>query len=316
MSCSGHQSNQGDAVARGDPSRRDSINPTFSAPSTRHHLFWRRHRCVGTLPGSESACRNRLDSEFAEMVDLRDLVVLVTGGSRGIGAAVARAAALAGADVAISYLDRPEEADRVVAEVGHQGRRAMAVGVDLTEPGAARRLVEVVDHEMGRVDALVNNAGVMPETPFLEISDDEWARVIAVDLTAAFVCSQAVLPGMIARGSGSIVMISSRLGQIGWPGVAHYSAAKAGLLGLTKSLAREFGPAGIRVNAVAPGPTITEMSSEMLTGETGQRRAADLPAGRFARPEDVAESVMFLLSDAASMYHGQTLCPNGGGHMP
>jgi 3-oxoacyl-[acyl-carrier protein] reductase len=181
---------------------------------------------------------------------------------------------------------------------------------------AAREMVASVEREMGRVDALVNNAGVMPETPFLEISDEEWDRVIAVDLSAAFACSQAVVPGMLARGGGSIVMISSRLGQIGWPGVAHYAAAKAGLLGLTKSLAREFGPRGIRVNAVAPGPTITGMSTEMLTGESGKRRVADIPAGRFARPEDIADTVMFLLSEAASMYHGQTLGPNGGGHMP
>ena len=250
------------------------------------------------------------------MVDLSDLVVLVTGGSRGIGAAVARAAAAAGADVAISYLDRPEESDEVVADVRSMGRRAMATRADLAEPAQARGLVGLVEKELGRIDALVNNAGVMPETPFLDISDEEWAEVIAVDLSAAFACSQATLPGMIARGSGSIVMISSRLGQIGWPGVAHYSAAKAGLLGLTKSLAREFGPLGIRVNAVAPGPTVTEMSSEMLTGEIGRKRMAQLPAGRFATPEDIADSVMFLLSDAAALYHGQTLSPNGGGHMP
>lgn len=250
------------------------------------------------------------------MADLIDQVVLVTGGSRGIGAAIARAAASAGADVAISYLDRPDEAEGVVSEIQGMGRRAMAVGADLAEPEAGRPLVASVEAEMGRIDALVNNAGVMPETPFLEITDRDWGEVIAVDLTAPFVCSQAVLPGMISRGKGSIVMISSRLGQIGWPGVAHYAAAKAGLLGLTKSLAREFGPLGIRVNAVAPGPTVTEMSASMLAGEEGRRREADLPAGRLGRPEDVADSVIFLLSDAASMYHGQTLSPNGGGDMP
>lgn len=250
------------------------------------------------------------------MADLSDRVVLVTGGSRGIGAAIARAAATAGADVAITYLDKPEEADLVVADIRDLGQTAISVGGDLADPQTARRLVATIEEELGRVDALVNNAGVMPESPFLEISDQEWANVLAVDLTAPFACSQAVLPGMISRGGGSIVMISSRLGQIGWPGVAHYAAAKAGLIGLTKSLAREFGPMGIRVNAVAPGPTVTEMSQEMLTGASGEKRAADLPAGRFARPEDIADSVMFLLSDAASYYHGQTLSPNGGGHMP
>ncbi|HSK06533.1 MAG TPA: 3-oxoacyl-ACP reductase family protein [Acidimicrobiia bacterium] len=250
------------------------------------------------------------------MADLVDQVVLVTGGSRGIGAAIALTAASSGADVAISFLDRPEEADRVISEIRKMGRRAMAVGVDLAQPAGGRRLVGEVEAEMGRIDALVNNAGVMPETPFLDISDREWGEVLAVDLTAPFVCSQTVLPGMISRKRGSIVMISSRLGQIGWAGVAHYAAAKAGLLGLTKSLAREFGPLGIRVNAVAPGPTITEMSAAMLEGEGGRRREADLPAGRLGRPQDVADTVVFLLSDAAAMYHGQTLCPNGGGYMP
>jgi 3-oxoacyl-[acyl-carrier protein] reductase len=242
--------------------------------------------------------------------------ILVTGGSRGIGAAIARAAAAAGADVAISYLDRPDEADRVVVDIETSGRRGMAFRADLAHVDQGRNLVATVEAELGQIDALVNNAGIMPQTPFLDITDEEWATVMAVDLTAAFVCTQAVLPGMISRGRGSIVMISSRLGQIGWAGVAHYSTAKSGLLGLTKSLAREFGPAGIRVNAVAPGPTVTELSAGMLAGDGSRRREADLPAGRLGEPGDVADTVVFLLSDAASMYHGQTLCPNGGGHMP
>jgi 3-oxoacyl-[acyl-carrier protein] reductase len=120
---------------------------------------------------------------------------------------------------------------------------------------------------------------------------------------------------MVERGNGSIVMISSRLGQIGWPELAHYSAAKAGLLGLTKSMAREFGHQGIRVNAVAPGFTITDMTREVVDTESGQRRLAELPARRFVEPEDVAASVVFLLSDAALAYHGQTLNPNSGGFM-
>lgn len=250
------------------------------------------------------------------MFDLSDRVVLVTGGSRGIGAAIARAAGAAGADVAVSYLDRPDEAEAVADQIRDQGRQAVAIRADLERADDCRGLVAAVELELGTIDALVNNAGVMPESRFLEISDEEWAQVISVDLTAAFVCTQAVLPGMLRRGSGSIVMISSRLGQIGWPGVAHYAAAKAGLLGLTKSLAREFGPSGIRVNAVAPGPVLTEMSAKMLGGEEGRQRGADLPAGRLVLPEEVAETVMFLLSDAATMYHGQTLNPNGGGHMP
>jgi 3-oxoacyl-[acyl-carrier protein] reductase len=121
---------------------------------------------------------------------------------------------------------------------------------------------------------------------------------------------------MLERGRGSIVNIASRLGQIGFAGVSHYSAAKAGVIGLTKSLAKELGPKGVRVNAVAPGVTITDMTVEVTQGDVGARRLAELPARRFARADEVAQSVVFLLSDAAALYYGQTLCPNGGGHMP
>lgn len=242
--------------------------------------------------------------------------LLVTGGSRGIGASIAQAAAVSGYDLAIGYLDRLEEAKAVAERVEASGARAIPIQRDVSVPEEARRMVAEAEEAIGPLDALVNNAGIMPETPFLEIPISEWDQVIATDLSAAFHTCQAVLPGMVDRGGGAIVNISSRLGQIGWPGVAHYAAAKAGLLGLTKSLAREFGPRGVRVNAVAPGPTQTSMSAEMMSGESGKRRLAELPAQRFPLPEDVAEAVLFLLSDSAAMFHGQTLCPNGGGYMP
>jgi 3-oxoacyl-[acyl-carrier protein] reductase len=156
----------------------------------------------------------------------------------------------------------------------------------------------------------------MPESPVVEMSLEEWRRVIDIDLTGAFLCSRAVLPGMLQRGSGAIVMIASRLGQIGFAGVAHYAAAKAGLMALAKSMAKEVGPGGVRVNSVAPGVTITDMTTDVMEGEVGRRRLAELPAGRFATAPEVASSVVFLLSDAAALYHGQTLGPNGGGHMP
>lgn len=243
-------------------------------------------------------------------------VVLITGASRGIGAATARACAEAGADVAVGYLDNPEGADATVAAVVQRGRKAEAFHADVTDPDQVAAMVAGAEERFGRIDGLVNNAGIMPETPVLEMSIDEWRRVIDVDLTGAFLCSRAVAPAMLERQEGSIVMISSRLGQIGFPGVVHYSAAKAGVLGLTKALAREWGPGGIRVNAVAPGVTITDMASDVMEGEVGRRRLAELPSGRFAQPEEVAASVVFLLSDLAAMYYGQTLSPNGGGHMP
>lgn len=243
-------------------------------------------------------------------------VVLVTGASRGIGAATAVRLAREGADVALGYLDHHDEAAVVARQIEGLGRRTTTVDADLSRPEAARRLVEAAGERLGPLDGLVNNAGIMPETPFLDIGEAEWDEVIATDLSAAFHTCQAVLPSMLERGRGAIVNISSRLGQIGWPGVAHYAAAKAGMLGLTKSLAREFGHRGIRVNAVAPGVTVTEMTVGIVDSEAGQRRLAELPAGRFARPDDIAAAVVFLLSDDAEMFHGQTLNPNGGGFMP
>jgi 3-oxoacyl-[acyl-carrier protein] reductase len=247
---------------------------------------------------------------------LADQVILVTGASRGIGAEIALAAARAGADIAVGYLEGAEGAGNTVAEVRSIGREAHLFAADVRDEAEVNGLVAGVLEKFGRIDGLVNNAGVIADSPVVDMPTDEWKRMIDVDLTGAFLCSRAVLPGMIERGSGSIVMISSRLGQIGFAGVAHYSAAKAGILGLVKSLAKEVGPQGVRVNAVAPGVTITDMGAEVMDGEVGRKRLAELPAGRFATAADVAASVVFLLTDAASHYHGQTLCPNGGGHMP
>jgi 3-oxoacyl-[acyl-carrier protein] reductase len=247
---------------------------------------------------------------------LADHVVLVTGASRGIGAAIAVACADAGADVAIGYRQDAGGAEASVAAVRSRGGDAKAFAADLREPDQVDTMMEAVQDRFGKIDGLVNNAGTMAESRVVDMTVDEWRQVLDLNLTGAFLCSRAVLPGMLDRGSGSIVMISSRLGQIGFPGVAHYSAAKAGLLGLAKSLAKEVGPEGVRVNAVAPGVTITDMTTDLMQGEAGRRRLAELPSGRFATAEEVAASVVFLLSDAASLYHGQTLNPNGGGYMP
>lgn len=243
-------------------------------------------------------------------------VVLVTGASRGIGAAIATACSAAGADVAVGYLDNEEGARTTADTVASHGRRAETFKADVTDPDAVEEMIEQVISRFGHLNGLINNAGIMPETGVRDMSLDEWRRVLEVDLTGAFICSRAVIPTMIAQGSGSITMIASRLGQIGFAGLSHYASAKAGMLGLTKSMAKELGPLGIRVNAVAPGVTITDMAAEVMEGEVGQRRLAELPSGRFARADEVAASVVFLLSDAAALYYGQTLCPNGGGHMP
>jgi NAD(P)-dependent dehydrogenase (short-subunit alcohol dehydrogenase family) len=247
---------------------------------------------------------------------LADRVVLVTGSSRGIGAEVAAKAAIEGATVAVHYHRSREGADRTLARVRETGADGECFAADIADGEAAERLVGQVIDRFGRIDGLVNNAGRTQVGPFLDIEPAEWESVIRTDLTAAFHTSRAALPSMVERGSGSIVNIASRLGQMGITETAAYSAAKAGLIGLTRSLAREFGPMGVRINAVAPGMTVTEMTADLLDSETGRARLRDMPLGRYGRADEVADTVIFLLSDAASLYIGQTLNPNAGGYMP
>jgi 3-oxoacyl-[acyl-carrier protein] reductase len=248
--------------------------------------------------------------------ELRGRVVLVTGSSRGIGAEVAVRAAAEGATVAVHYRTDAAAARGIVEKVRATGAEGDCFDADVADGRQATRLVERVIERFGRIDGLVNNAGLTQVGPFLDIDPAEWDAVIATDLTAAFHTCRAVLPSMVERGSGSIVNIASRLGQIGVAETAAYSAAKAGLIGLTRSLAREFGPKGIRVNAIAPGVTITDMTTDLVESEEGRRRLRDSALGRFGRADEVAEAVIFLLSDRASLFLGQTLNPNAGGYMP
>lgn len=243
-------------------------------------------------------------------------VVLVTGSSRGIGAEVAVKAAAAGARVAVHYHRSAEHAQGTLERARAAGAEAETFTADLRDGPAAEALVGRVIERFGRVDGLVNNAGRTLVGPFLDIDPSDWDDVLRTDLTAAFRTCRAVLPSMVERGDGAIVNIASRLGQMGIAETAAYSAAKAGLIGLTRSLAREFGPRGIRVNAVAPGFTITDMTADLAATEEGRRRLADMPLGRFGRADEVAEAVIFLLSDASSLFLGQTLNPNAGGYMP
>jgi 3-oxoacyl-[acyl-carrier protein] reductase len=247
---------------------------------------------------------------------LADRVVLVTGSSRGIGAEVAARAAAEGARIAVHYQRSADAAEATVARIRGLGVEAGAFAADVANGAEVEALVERVLERFGRIDALVNNAGRTHVGPFLEIESAMWDEVIATDLTAAFHTCRAVLPSMVERGSGAIVNIASRLGQMGVAETAAYSAAKAGLIGLTRALAREFGPRGIRINAVAPGVTITEMTTDLVDSDEGRRRLRDTALGRFGRADEVAEAVVFLLTDAASLFLGQTLNPNAGGYMP
>lgn len=247
---------------------------------------------------------------------LEGRVVLVTGSSRGIGAAIAEQAALAGASVAVHYLHGEDGARRVVERARAAGADAEAFRADLTDGAAAEDLVQRAIARFGRVDGLVNNAGRTQVGPFLEITPATWDEILRTDLTAVFHTCRAVIPSMLERGGGTIVNIASRLAQMGVPETAAYSAAKAGVVGLTRALAREFGGRGIRVNAVAPGVTITEMTADLVDSEEGRRRLREMPLGRFGRADEVAAAVIFLLSDASSLFLGQTLNPNSGGYMP
>jgi 3-oxoacyl-[acyl-carrier protein] reductase len=243
-------------------------------------------------------------------------VVLVTGSSRGIGAEVAVKAGALGATIAVHYRCSVGNAEQTVERIRDAGGRADVFRADVADGHQAEGLVGQVVDRFGRLDGLVNNAGRTQVGPFLGLSSAEWDAVIATDLSAAFHTCRAAIPAMLETGGGSIVNIASRLGQMGIAETAAYSAAKAGLIGLTRSLAREFGSRGIRVNAVAPGVTITEMTTDLVDSEEGRRRLRDMALGRFGRADEVAEAVVFLLTDAASLFLGQTLNPNAGGYMP
>lgn len=247
---------------------------------------------------------------------LADRVVLVTGSSRGIGAEIAAKTGAEGAVVAVHYGRSRDGADRTLARVREAGGDGDCFSADLADGAQAERLVADVVARFGRIDGLVNNAGMDQRGPTLELLPDEWDRVIATNLSACFRTIRAALPVMLEQRSGSIVNIASRLGQMGIPETAAYSAAKAGLIGLTRSLAREFGTRGVRINAVAPGVTLTEMTTDLVDSEAGRARLRDMALGRFGRADEVAEAVVFLLSDKASLFTGQTLNPNAGGYMP
>ena len=244
-------------------------------------------------------------------ISLHNKTAIVTGAATGIGRAVAIMLAQAGASVIVNHLNRPDKAEQVVQTITAQGGQARAFDADVTNADQVRLMVESCE----RVDILVNNAGVITETPFLEISEAEWDHVLNSDLKSVFLCSQAVLPGMQQQCSGIIVNISSDLAYLRREQYASYCAAKAGVIGLTRSLAREFAPA-IRVNAVAPGPVNTAMVSTETMSEEWIEKEKDIPYRRFAEPEEIAATVLFLVSDNSRFYCGQVLGPNGGSIMP
>lgn len=237
-------------------------------------------------------------------------IALVTGAGNGIGRAVAEKLAGAGASVAVNDL-KEAAAEEVVSGIRLSGGRAAAAPGDVSDPESVRGVFAVVRDAFGEPEILVNNAGFLQQKRFTELTVEDFDRMISVHLRGTFLCTRAALPGMLSRGYGIVVNIASQLGQIGSVELCHYSAAKAGIIGLTKSLAREVSAQGVRVNAVAPGPVNTDLVLG-LSEDWRRDKAGELPLGRFGEPWEVAETVAFLVSDGAALYAGQTLGPNSG----
>lgn len=245
------------------------------------------------------------------MDKLRDRVAIVTGGARGIGGAIVTAFAEEGADVVIADVLGEDVAKPVLTAVEAAGRRALLVRTDVSDEQQVRAMVDRAYDEFGEIDVLVNDAGTFGQFFFHELPVEEWDRVLGINLRGVFLCTRFVLPRMLERGRGKIINIASQLGQIGGTEMVHYSASKAGVIGFTKALAREVSTKGIHVNAIAPGPILTEMMAQE-TEEWAAQKLSELPIGRFGEVHEVAPTAVFLASDDSSYYVGQTLCPNGG----
>ena len=249
-------------------------------------------------------------------VSLQGQTALITGAATGIGGATALLFAQAGARVVVNHRGQDAEADSLVQAIEAAGGQATALDADVSDATAVQRLVDEAIAACGDLHILVNNAGIIQEKAFLDTTEADWDRMLGTDLKSVFLMCRAVLPGMVARGSGAIVNIASDLGILGRERYAPYCTAKAGVIGLTRSLAREFAPHQIRVNAIAPGPVATAMVSlEHMSAEWVEKELA-IPQHRLGAPEEIAATALFLASDLSRFYCGQILSPNGGSVMP
>ena len=244
-------------------------------------------------------------------LNLADKVAVVTGGSRGIGRAIATTLAAAGAAVVVNYKGNQAAADAVVAEIAGAGGQALALQADISQQAEVEQMFKAVIERFGKVDILVNNAGITRDGLLLRMKEDDFDAVLATNLRAIFLCTKAVLRPMTKARSGRIINISSVVGLMGNAGQANYAAAKAGMIGFTKSTAREMASRSITVNAVAPGYIETELTG-VLSDQIKGAILESIPLGRLGTPQDVANMVCFLASDAAAYITGQTLTVDGG----
>lgn len=246
-----------------------------------------------------------------ELTDLKGKVAVVTGGSRGIGRAIALALAEAGADILLNYSRSDKQADQVKKEIEKMGRKCVTVRADVGKFEQAQNLGKAVINHFGKVDILINNAGVNRDRTLRRMTPEQWNEVIQTNLSSIFNCTKSVLEPMMAQNGGVIISVSSIIGEMGNVGQANYASTKAGIIGFTKSVARELARNNIRVNAVAPGFIETDMLGTVPEDIRNQIRD-QIALGRFGTPEEVALAVLYLCSPAASWITGVTLRINGG----
>jgi len=243
-------------------------------------------------------------------------IAIITGGGRGIGRAITLALAQRRTDVVLTYVTRRDSCEQTAADVRALGCEALVVQADVTQRDSVRQLISIVTEKFGRIDVLVNNAGILQQKPFNTITDEDWDTMLATNLKGVFLCSQEIMPVMVRQGGGSIINISSSGGQLGGMLAVHYAVSKAGVISLTRSLARVGAPDGIRVNCVTPGLIETEMSQKEIHSEVGQQKISkEIPLRRAGQVEEVATAVVFLASEEAAYITGQSINVNGGLYM-
>lgn len=247
-------------------------------------------------------------------MDLANKVALVTGGSRGIGKEIALELARNGADIGITYVSNEEKAKEVVDEIRSLGVKAIAIKADVSKEEEVQEMIKTLEEELGPVDILVNNAGVTKDNLLIRMKEAEWDEVMNVNLKGTFLCTKAVARSMMKKRYGKIINITSVVGITGNIGQGNYSASKAGVIGFTKSMARELASRGIRVNAVAPGFIQTDMT-DVLKEDIKDAMLKSIPLGNFGKPEDIANAVVFLASSKSDYITGQVINVNGGMNM-